>query len=312
MDSLPVLEPSLAAVVAPASVNEFLEHYWKREVFYCPGSPRRVEPVLRELGPTAVAGLVWQSAHCAVLQSHSNERGSARPSTAAALEAYEKRGATLYCRMKNDWPLARWTSALAEELGEPPIGVTGVFAVHAGNGTLPHYDWNENFTIQILGSKRWLVAGGFVTHPVSNWRIGDPAPPYSDAACPPGEMPADAQEYLLTPGSVLYVPRGYLHQATANGTADSLSLSMSLPPTPWAVVLCTLLSERLLEDAEFREALCGAFGRGWGAEKLLERLPGKMDKFCRNAKEVGDALLDIMHDPEKLKEYLVKSKYPRY
>lgn len=310
--ALPLLEPSLAAVVAPHSTDEFLEHFWQREVFFCPGSPHLAQQLLAQLGAPSVPGLLWQSEHWAVLRAQSSGHRSERASMAGALQAYEKEGATLYCQMKTDWPLAKWAAALGHALGEPPTGIAAVFAVRAGNGTSAHFDWNENFTVQLLGSKTWRVAAGFVKHPVSNWRIGEPAPPYADTTSTPAEMPSDAQEFLLVPGSVLYVPRGHLHQATAGGAADSLSLNLSFPPTPWAVVLCALLSQRLMQDATFREGLVGAFGDGWGGERVRERLPAQMEKFCQNASEVGTTLLDMMRDPVKLQEYLAKKKLPKY
>jgi ribosomal protein L16 Arg81 hydroxylase len=79
-----------------------------------------------------------------------------------------------------------------------------VFAVHAGGGTSPHPDWNDSFTIQIRSTKRWRVApNGFMPHPVTNWTIGDPPPLFAHSIPLPTEMPRDAQEYVLTPGSVL-------------------------------------------------------------------------------------------------------------
>jgi 50S ribosomal protein L16 3-hydroxylase len=314
LDSLPDLSPSLASMVAPIRPDDFRAHYWKQKVFFCPGSARRLASILRELGSIDIAKLLWQSRQYAVLWPESvDERHSSRLSTAGAVEAYEKRGATLYFRMKDSFPLARWTSALADELGEPPIGVTAFFAVRGQSGTRPHIDFNENFTIQIIGTKQWLVAPNeFITHPITNWTIGDPPPPYCHTTDLPTKMPAGALECRLTPGAVLYVPRGWFHHVTAIESPESLSLSMSLPPTPWALILATLLSNSLLEQSEFREALSGAFGNGWGRQKVIEQLPKKLAKLTQHVDDVGKALITVMEDPEKLQEYLVKRTHLRY
>ena len=147
MDALRELYPSLASIVAPVGVNHYLEHFWKQKVFYCQGSPQRLGLMLRELGSADIAGLVWQSMHCAVLHSRPHEHYPARASISAALEAYDKRGATLYFRMKDDWPLAKWTSALAEELGELPIGVTSFFATRSGNS--PNFSLVGNASVNL-------------------------------------------------------------------------------------------------------------------------------------------------------------------
>lgn len=313
VDALPQLDASLTSLVAPIGVPEFLERYWRREPFHCPGSVRRLAPALRDLGSAEIAGLLWQSQHSAILGPQGSEMGAGRRSMATVLEAYEKRGATLCLQMKSSWALARWTAALMEELGEPPIGVTLVFAVRSGGATNPHLDWNDSFTVQIRGTKRWRVApNGFMAHPVTNWAIGDPPPLFAHSSPLPTEMPRDAREYVLTPGSVLYVPRGFFHQVTSIDADDSLSLNMGIPPTPWAVVLCGLLSNRLLDDPEFRDALCGAFGSGWGRGKVVERLPEKLSRLSRYVAEIEGDLMDLMNDPARLREFLVKRSLPRY
>jgi ribosomal protein L16 Arg81 hydroxylase len=123
-------------------------------------------------------------------------------------------------------------------------------------------------------------------------------------------MPADATRYTLAPGSVLYVPRGFLHHVTSVSDEDSLSLNLCFPPTPWAVILCTLLSTRLLEHAEFRHAVTGAFGSGWGREEFFRRLPGIMKEFCRHAQAIDYDLREILEDSGKLREYLARRRYP--
>ena len=54
--TLPMPQASLAEVVSPTGVGEFLERYWKREVYFCSGSPRLAEQLLLELGPPAIPG----------------------------------------------------------------------------------------------------------------------------------------------------------------------------------------------------------------------------------------------------------------
>src|SRR6185436_17332687 len=60
----------------------------------------------------------------------------------------------------------------------------------------------------------------FMVNPVTNWALGEPAPPFADAARLPREMPAGASSYLLEPGALLYVPRGRLHEVASVAGAD--------------------------------------------------------------------------------------------
>lgn len=308
--SVPVLVPALSSIVAPITVNEFLKDYWKKKVFHCPGSPGRADGVLAALGSTNAESLIEQSQRYVTIAPNPLRASNPQPSLAEALHAYAN-GSTLYLRLKDDAPISKWTSALADELGEPPIGVTSVFAVRNRNGTRLHVDWNENFTIQVCGTKRWLVApNDFIVNPVTNWEVGGVAPLYSHSSQVPTAVPDDATAYVLTPGSVLYVPRGFVHEVMSVDDADSLSLNISFPASPWATILCTLLSNRLLESPEFRNSLNGVFGRGWGREEFFKRLPGMMREFCRNAQALDDDVRDIVEDRQKLEEYLIRRRYP--
>jgi hypothetical protein len=312
--ALPELAPRVESLAAPIGREAFLRDYWCRAVFHRPGNAGRLGALLAALGPVELPALIAASPNFAVLGLEGEADAGAHFSVPDAMAAYASRGATLYFRLGEDAPLCRWTAELAASLGEPPVGVTSLFAVRGRNGTRLHLDWNENFTIQLRGTKRWRVArepNGFVDDPVTNWSVGQPAPLYAHSSRLPERMPEDAPSYLLTPGSVLYVPRGFLHEVASVDEAESLSLNLSFPPSPWAVVLSTLLSVRLLEDAEFRAGLRGAFGSAWGREALLQRLPAMMQAFTREAAQVDGDLRAILDDPEKLVRYLAQRRYPR-
>lgn len=308
----PVHEPSLAALVAPVPAPEFLARSWKKAVFHAGASRERLAPFLAALGPADVASLLERSRQFVAMQE--GVPIAAPLARAEALAAYEASGATLYFRMNEDFALCRWSTALARDLGELPTGVTSFFAVRGRHGTAAHLDWNENFTLQLRGRKRWRVAAardGFLPHPVTNWVVGDPAPLHSDATRMPARMPENASEFVLEPGALLYVPRGLLHQVSSVDEAESLSLNLSFPPAPWAVVLCTLLSSGLLEDPAFREGLTGAFGAGWGREDVLARLPAMLAVLEKRAAGLGESLREVMDDPARLADYLARRGYPK-
>ena len=64
-------------------------------------------------------------------------------------------GATLYFV---NVPLPALTDSLADFLGAPRRKVlASLFFTPAGGGAVPHFDKNENFTIQLTGAKRWQV-----------------------------------------------------------------------------------------------------------------------------------------------------------
>lgn len=312
--ALPELAPSVEGLAAPVGRDAFLRDYWCKAVFHVPGDEGRLGALRAALGNVDLAALLAASPNFAVLGLDDDTNAGARFSVREAIAAYADRGATLYFRLGEDAPLCAWTTELAASLGEPPVGVTSLFAVRGRHGTRLHLDWNENFTVQLRGTKRWRVARGpseFVENPVTNWSVGQPAPLHAHSTRLPERMPDDAPSYLLTPGSVLYVPRGYLHEVASIDASESLSLNMSFPPSPWGTLLSTLLGVRLLEDPRFRDGVRGAFGSAWGRDSFLQRLPAMMEAFAREAAHLDADLRAIVDDPEKLARYLAQRRYPR-
>ena len=66
----------------------------------------------------------------------------------------------------------------------------------------------------------------------------------------PTRMPAEAEEYVLTPGSVLYVPRGFWHETESDEA--SISLHVHHIPVPWVDAVLVTLRAKLLRDPAWR------------------------------------------------------------
>lgn len=304
--------PGLAGLVGPLSPAAFLAEHWQRRAFHAPADRARLQRIEAAMGLRGLAPLLAMSRDFAVIGGGIDPRARAL-THAEALGAYSG-GATLYMRMGESFGPCAWARALARELGEPPLAITSLFAVRGGHGTPAHLDWNENLTVQLAGEKRWRVAAppaGFLEHPVSNWALGDEAPAHAGPAPAPRALPSDAVEYRLTPGAVLYVPRGFLHEVAAVNEDESLSLNFSFPPSPWGVILGTLLATRLLDDPAFRESMRGAFGDGWGRDATMARLPEMLATLLDRAQGLGGELRAILEDDQRLAAYLARRKEPR-
>jgi 50S ribosomal protein L16 3-hydroxylase len=268
-----VLEPNLKSIVAPVSPENFLQNYWTRQSLFARGDPGRLRTLLDDLGSLELTALLAQSHGLQIWCETSREAPVLPPSFDRALDAYYNRGATLYFHLREHTRARRWVTALARELGQPDLGAQfSIFAVRAGHGSVLHYDRNENFTIQLKGTKCWKVhANDFAKWPESNWFLDGPPPLYCDPEKIPKEMPADATEYVLQPGSMLYVPRGHLHYATATGE-ESLSCNLMFPVLLWGEALLRVLRARLLASESLRKAIIGGFGSGWNRSECLVEL----------------------------------------
>src|SRR6185312_5924923 len=123
-------------------------------------------------------------------------------------------GATLYFV---NLPVPSLTDSLADFPGAPRRKVlASLFFTPAGGGAVPHFDKNENFTIQLTGAKRWQVGETpMVPATPDSYTLGSTAitPALTPLLAKAQRPPEQAVE--LQPGTLLYVPRGTVHHTGA-------------------------------------------------------------------------------------------------
>jgi ribosomal protein L16 Arg81 hydroxylase len=273
----------LDALVAPLDAGDFMSSYWKRKPFLSTGSSSLLDSIRRALGGTDVAELLPSSGRLAIWPRDRPGQKFGTPDV--ALHEYENNLATLYFPAPGA-TVARWSAGLAAQLGEL-IVFTDLFAVRSGGGTGPHYDRNQGFTVQLKGRKRWIVAPNhFIEHPMENWHMAFPPPRFVDPGLAPSMMPEDGVEFVLEPGSILYCPRGFLHQISALDGEESLSLNFSVQDVSWAELMLAALRSLVVADPEFRLGLTEVFGQGRGRDAFATLLPDKLQRF----REVTDTM----------------------
>jgi ribosomal protein L16 Arg81 hydroxylase len=137
--------------------------------------------------------------------------------------------------------------------------LASLFFTPAGGGAVPHFDKNENFTIQLTGAKRWQVGETpMVPATPDSYTLGSSAimpalAPLLAAAQRPPERTVD-----LKPGTLLYVPRGTVHHTGAG--EPSWSLNLSYCPSTWLDLLRVGLQEQLATSPGWRGTVTGAGG----------------------------------------------------
>ncbi len=118
-------------------------------------------------------------------------------------------------------PVIDLVQDLAAELGHP-VQANAYVTPPSNQGFAAHYDVHDVFVLQTAGEKTWRLH-----HPVHPFPLRDEvwqqrATAVEEAA----EGPADL-EVTLRPGDCLYVPRGWLHAATAlGGVSTHLTLGV--------------------------------------------------------------------------------------
>jgi ribosomal protein L16 Arg81 hydroxylase len=137
--------------------------------------------------------------------------------------------------------LAEFSRALASFF-RGKIDVHGFLTPQNAQGLSAHYDASSAFLIQLRGAKRWRLY---------EMQIEAPAPDQTfDARNPIKGEPID--EITLTPGDVLYLPKGLPHEGVTF-EMESLHLTVVLFPRSWIDIL-SLIQKECQKDEDFRKA----------------------------------------------------------
>lgn len=170
---------------------------------------------------------------------------------ARRVEALMARGATVVLDVMES--LSPGVRAIAHAL-QSALGGTAIcnvycsFEAHAGFPS--HYDTTDVFALHIAGVKRWRLYEGRAVHPVD--RPGH-SYAYQSMAHHQSARGRVLAEVEMTPGDVLYLPRGQYHDALA---VDGASLHLSFGITrATGLDFMSLLGEALVDEALLREEL---------------------------------------------------------
>ncbi|MEH1130693.1 cupin domain-containing protein [Micromonospora sp. CPCC 206061] len=161
-------------------------------------------------------------------------------------------GATLVLQgLHRMWPpLIDFANDLGDQLGQP-LQVNAYLTPSGNQGFATHYDTHDVFVLQVDGRKHWRVHEPVVHDPLERQPWGGHADEVAAVAEGPPVLDA-----VLSPGDALYLPRGWLHSASAEGVR-SLHLTVGVRAlTRYSIV------EALLAMAADEPALRGGLPFG--------------------------------------------------
>ena len=132
-------------------------------------------------------------------------------------------GATLVLQgLHRIWPpLIDFARELGADLGQP-LQINAYLTPPGNQGFATHYDTHDVFVLQVDGRKRWRIHEPVLADPLDRQAWGGRADEVSATAS--GEPAIDV---VLEPGDALYLPRGWLHSAQAQGDS-SLHLTVGI------------------------------------------------------------------------------------
>ena len=244
--------------------GEFAKKYWATAPLLTPAamldlgfddlfSPTAVDELIAERGLRTP--FLRMAKNGSVLASSTFTRSGGTGATIADQVADDKvlaqlaGGATLVLQaLHRTWPpLIRFGSDLAAELGHP-VQINAYITPPENQGFAAHYDTHDVFVLQVAGSKRWTIHSPVIEDPLPSqtWEQRK-----AQVAARATESPLI--DTVLQPGDALYLPRGYLHSAVAQGEV-SIHLTVGVHPLT-AYDLATELIAAAATDRELRRSL---------------------------------------------------------
>jgi lysine-specific demethylase/histidyl-hydroxylase NO66 len=144
-------------------------------------------------------------------------------------------------------PIIDFTRALIDDIGHP-AQVNAYVTPPSSQGFDPHYDTHDVFVLQISGEKHWRIHAPVHVDPLRTQPWDQHRAAVARAAT--HEPVIDA---VLRPGDALYLPRGWIHSATALG-ATSVHLTVGMSAYTRADIVDSLL-EQVGDSAALRGSL---------------------------------------------------------
>ena len=283
----------LTALLSPTSIQSFVQSTWaKAPLLLRAGAKDRFAGVLDlarfEFLATSVPSPGWLSFVGGAFRPPTRDQLTTDQTMnmAAIIKALDEKKSLLLINLHRlDPRVGALCRQIANDFREhglvlgKPVRANAYFTPPRAQGLDPHYDDHDVLVLQLHGSKRWRI------HHEVKW----PRRPMADPL-PREFVMAKPQELTLTPGDVLYLPRGFVHEAAALEGA-SLHLTLSVHAATWANVF-----ERLVElEERLGEPLPQGFCMGGAPQAsdkaAIARIAGDIGQWPR----MGRAMREILN-----------------
>lgn len=171
------------------------------------------------------------------------------------------RGATLILEglQRRYPPLALFCRNL-EKLFAFDVQANVYFTPKRSQGFKAHFDTHDVFVLQLEGAKHWRIYDSPIRLPLKTQQVT-----VTERSSEPGPI---LNDFILSPGDCAYIPRGFLHDATASGEA-SLHITIGLKAYTWSQALIDMILQYSHQDVELRSSVILPSARREGDELRL-------------------------------------------
>ena len=270
----------LSRLLAPIDTATFEHEYWERRTLLI----RRADPLYyKELFSLDAADLMISTASRKSpnirIVKDGEERtleGSIPPDHAClytehVLSAYRTGSTVVLPFVHERWPPLQDLCAALSADCSTGFQVNAYLTPPGEQGLGVHYDTHDVFVLQVEGVKHWRLFGSPMPLPL-------PSQPYREGAVP---EPVETEVFGLNAGDLLYLPRGFMHEAISKHE-PSLHLTVGVLPITWAEVICAAVESTVADDVTFRRSLPLGFAKdGSPCQDLEERVQHLLGVLAR-------------------------------
>ncbi len=291
------MKMTLAELLAPMAPETFFAEYHDRQPLHLRGDPAKFASVLswRQINRLLDMTHIWTShslrlvldgvpvpaeQYCVRAITRDAGAPGLQPD-ARRVQDWVRRGASVV--MNDVDSLTPGLAAVSEALESAGLGKAqaNVYISWQSHKAFPaHYDTHEVWALQVEGEKTWNIWEGRAEWPIPHPMFRNESQEQHERA--KGALRATV---VMKPGDLLYLPRGWYHDALAEAPA-SVHVAFGVH-APLGIDFVNLLFERLLQDAEFRKPLPRQDGSAAAKFALTSRaaqLGGRLAELCRDPK----------------------------
>lgn len=304
---------TLAELLAPMTPERFFAEYHDRQPLHLRGDPARFAAVLSWRGINRLLDMthVWSShslqlvmdgtpvpaeQYCARAVGRDTAEQLMQP-VAARVQDWVRRGASIVLNDVDS--LTPGLRAVSDALEGAGLGKAqaNVYISWQSHKAFPaHYDTHEVWAVQVEGEKTWNVWEGRADYPIGHPLFRSQPQAHHEQA----KQGLRAKVHMK-PGDLLYLPRGWYHDALAEAPA-SIHVAYGVH-APLGMDLMNILAERVLYDTEFRKPLPRQDGSAAARFALTSR-----------AAQLGQRLSELTRDPrvmEVLAQFVADYRFHR-
>lgn len=243
-------------LIAPLKITNFFNEYWEKQPYilsrdkpdYYSGllSVKDIDFLVSSLSkPEDGWFSLIGSNSINSLESYLNEEQLLNMSE--VYSAYEQGKTILLTRLHTRWQpigeLCRKSESDLDSYGlflSARIGANLYLTPKNAQGFPAHYDNHDVLILQIEGTKHWRIYDPLVQFPTESKK----------AFAPRDSLGEPLHEIYVKPGDLLYIPRGYYHEALTL-ESHSLHLTLSIYSYTWSHLISSLVAS----DFRFRKSL---------------------------------------------------------